>query len=64
MKSLSEWYQKYLGTEFGNNSYIDFKWVIKTKPGSTPAITVFSFFKDDSTYFDQSEKPYDQLQGT
>ena len=57
MKSLTEWYQKYLGIEFGNNTYIDFKWVNKNNP-AVPGHTVFSFFKDDSTYFNPSEKPF------
>ncbi len=57
IKSLSSWYQKYLGIEFGNNSYIDFKWVNKNNP-AVPGHTVFSFFKDDSTYFNPSEKPF------
>ena len=57
IKSLAEWYQKYLGIEFGNNSYIDFKWVNKNNP-AVPGHTVFSFFKDDSNYFDPSEKPF------
>ncbi len=56
-KALAEWYQKYLGIEFGNNSYIDFKWVNKNNP-AVPGHTVFSFFKDDSTYFNPSEKPF------
>ncbi len=56
-KALAEWYQKYLGIEFGNNSYIDFKWVNKNNP-AVPGHTVFSFFKDDSNYFDPSEKPF------
>ncbi len=44
IKSLSAWYQKYLGIEFGNNSYIDFKWVNKNNP-AVPGHTVFHFLK-------------------
>ena len=39
------------------DSYVDFKWVNKNNPAVTGHI-VFSFFKDDSTYFNPSEKPF------
>lgn len=55
VKFLTGWYQKHLGIEFGNNSYVDFKWL--NKDPDIPGSTVFSFFKDDTTYFNPSEKP-------
>jgi predicted enzyme related to lactoylglutathione lyase len=56
VKFLTAWYQKHLGIDFGNNSYVDFKWLNKEpdKPGNT----VFSFFKEDTTYLNPSEKPF------
>lgn len=57
VKMLSAWYQKYLGIDFGNNTYADFKWLDKNNPGSE-GHTVFSLFKQDSTYFNPSEKPF------
>lgn len=56
VKALTAWYEKHLGIEFGKESYVDFKWVNKNDP-SVPGHTVFSFFKEDSTYFAPSEKP-------
>ncbi len=57
INALAAWYQRYLGIEFGNNTYIDFKWVNKNNP-AVPGHTVFSFFNDDSNYFNPSEKPF------
>jgi len=54
VKFLTAWYQKHLGIDFGNNSYVDFKWV--NKDPNSPGNTVFSFFKEDTTYFNPSEK--------
>ena len=48
-KALCEWYQQHLGIGFNGNTYVEFKWV---NPGST----VFSFFKEDTKYFDPSGK--------
>lgn len=56
VKSLTGWYQKHLGIDFGNNSYADFKWL--NKDVHNPGHTVFSFFKEDTTYFNPSEKPF------
>ena len=56
VKSLAGWYQKHLGIEFGNNSYVDFKWL--NKDSNVPGNTVFSFFKEDSTYFNPARKPF------
>ena len=55
-KAMTAWYQLHLGVAFGDNLYIDFRWINENNPGST-GHTVFSFFSDDSTYFAPSEKP-------
>src|SRR5688500_14034094 len=57
IKSLCAWYQKYLGIEFGNNTYIDFKWVNKNNR-AVPGHPDSSFVKQDSDYFNPSEKPF------
>lgn len=57
IKSLAAWYQKHLGIEFGNNTYVDFKWVNENNPG-VPGHTVFSFFKEDTTYFNPADKSF------
>ena len=46
-KALCEWYQKHLGIGFDGSTYVQFKW---DNVGST----VFSFFKQESKYFDPS----------
>jgi predicted enzyme related to lactoylglutathione lyase len=56
VKALAAWYEKHLGIEFGNNSYVSFKWENKNNP-EVPGSTAFSFFKEDSTYFAPSDKP-------
>src|SRR5687768_9228250 len=53
-KALAAWYEQHLGIQFGNNSYIEFKW--HNKNPEVPGQTVFSFFKEDSDYFAPSEK--------
>lgn len=55
-KELAAWYQRHLGIDFGDNLYIDFKW-INENDNSVPGHTVFSFFKNDSNYFAPSTKP-------
>ncbi len=55
VKAITAWYEKHLGIEFGSNSYVDFKWENKNNPG-VPGHSVFSFFKEDSTYFAPSDK--------
>lgn len=57
-KGLGEWYKRYLDLpvdEFG----AVFKWIdLTSKEASTPAQTVWSPFKDDTTYFQPSEKQF------
>jgi predicted enzyme related to lactoylglutathione lyase len=56
-KALAGWYQENLGIEFGENLYITFKWTNEANP-AVPGNTVFSFFKEDSDYFDPSESKF------
>lgn len=51
-KNLTAWYQKHLGINFGDELYTNFKW--NNSEAGVPGNTVFSFFKNDSTYFDPS----------
>ncbi len=55
-KAMTAWYQEHLGIKFGENLYIDFRWINENNPGST-GHTVFSFFNNDTPYFSPSEKP-------
>src|SRR5688572_26254856 len=52
--ALAAWYRDHLGIEFGETSYTTFKW-INADP-AVPGQTVFSFFKEDTAYFQPSEK--------
>lgn len=52
-KKMKEWYSKHLGV--GEI----FKWLEVTNPNaSSPAQTIWSPFKQDTTYFAPSEKPF------
>jgi predicted enzyme related to lactoylglutathione lyase len=52
-KALCEWYEKHLGIGFNGGTYVSFEWTNPPAP-SSPGSTVFSFFKEDSKYFDPS----------
>ena len=54
-KALAAWYEKHLGIPFGDNSYVDFKFTDKEGTISS-GYNVLSFFKNDSAYFNPSEK--------
>ena len=54
-KALAVWYEKHLGIPFGDNSYVDFKFTDKEGTISS-GYNVLSFFKNDSAYFNPSEK--------
>ncbi len=56
-KALAGWYDKHLGFSFGENLYVNFKWVNENDP-AVPGNTVFSFFKKESSYFDPSARPF------
>ncbi|HEX4372926.1 MAG TPA: VOC family protein [Puia sp.] len=51
-KALAQWYQKHLGIEFGDQLFFAFD-----NPG-VPETTAFSFFKEGTTHFLPSEKPF------
>lgn len=64
-KALAAWYDKHLGFSFGENLYVSFK--CPPEPGraginennpNVPGNTVFSFFKQESKYFDPSASPF------
>jgi predicted enzyme related to lactoylglutathione lyase len=55
-KMMAAWYEKYLGIPFGDNLYVSYEWVNPHHP-TAPGNTVFSFFKQDSNYFDPSSSP-------
>lgn len=52
-EALAEWYQTHLGIDFGGGTYANFEFQEKEK-GST----MFSFFKQDTQYFDPSAKEF------
>jgi predicted enzyme related to lactoylglutathione lyase len=49
-KFLARWYEDNLGIYFGTALYFSFKWREMNQPENI-AHTVFSFFRDDTTYF-------------
>lgn len=57
-KKIKEWYGKHLGLpidEYGAS----FKWIDPEHPDAkVPALTAWSPFKSDTTYFNPSEKSY------
>jgi uncharacterized glyoxalase superfamily protein PhnB len=55
--TLAAWYDKHPGFSFGENLYVNFKWVNENNP-AIPGNTVFSFFKKESNYFDPSASPF------
>lgn len=53
-KSLAAWYEKHLGVPFNGTTYAGFKWINENNP-ALPGSTVFSFFGEDTKYFDPSK---------
>jgi predicted enzyme related to lactoylglutathione lyase len=49
-KFLARWYEDNLGIHFGSTIYFSFKWREMNQPEHI-SHTVFSFFRDDTTYF-------------
>jgi len=57
-KKLKEWYGKHLGLPIDDYG-ASFRWIdTQSKDAKTPALTAWSPFKDDTTYFAPSEKPF------
>ena len=56
-KALAAWYQLHLGIDFGDKLYVSFPWINPHHP-TAPGNTAFSFFKQDTTYFNPSEKDF------
>ncbi len=56
-KALGAWYEKHLGIPFEDWGGTQFKWRRNDAPERTGA-TVWSLFKQDSTYFEPGGKPF------
>jgi predicted enzyme related to lactoylglutathione lyase len=56
-KTLAMWYKENLGIDFTNNNYATFRWINEHDP-NVPGTTIFSFFKEDSEYFNPSESKF------
>jgi len=52
-----DWYQKHLGIEPDAGGYVTFRWKDKDNP-EVDGSTAWSPFKEDTTYFNPSDKPY------
>jgi lactoylglutathione lyase len=59
---MAAWYQRHLGIAFGENLYVNYKWVNENDPAIS-GNTVFSFFKPGSNYFDPSTSPFMSTSG-
>ena len=57
VKALAAWDDKHLGFSFGENLYVNFKWVNENN-SAVPGNTFFSFFKNESNYFEPSVNPF------
>ncbi len=57
-KQIKEWYEKHLDMKPDEYGF-SFKWKELDKPDAEePAVTAWSPFKEDTTYFSPSEKPF------
>lgn len=56
-KTLCEWYNTHLGTTFGKERYMNFKWRKREDPNAK-ATTTFGIFSAKSKYFDPSTKEF------
>ena len=54
-KALAKWYEDVLGINFNNNTYVDLPFTDEAGK-ITPGSNVLSFFKEDTAYFNPSEK--------
>lgn len=50
-KAMAAWYEEYLGVAFAGQTYVSMKWINENNP-AVPGATVFSFFPQDTKYFD------------
>jgi predicted enzyme related to lactoylglutathione lyase len=56
-KTLGEWYRRHLGLAVEDWGGVAFKWATAANPAGTGS-TIWSPFKEESTYFAPSEKPF------
>jgi predicted enzyme related to lactoylglutathione lyase len=56
-KALGEWYRRHLGMEVEEWGGVAFRWVTEDNPSGVGS-TVWSPFKEDTSYFAPSTKPY------
>jgi len=56
-KALCEWYNTHLGTSFGKEQYMNFKWRKSNDPNAK-ATTTFGIFSAKTKYFDPSTKDF------
>ena len=56
-KALGEWYRKHLGVPVEDWGGVSFDWVTPENPAGVGS-TVWSPFKDDTTYFAPSTQPF------
>ena len=54
--ALAAWYKENLGINFFEGNYTAFRW--NNENPAVPGTTVFSFFKEDSSYFSPSESKF------
>ncbi|HYJ64321.1 MAG TPA: VOC family protein [Parafilimonas sp.] len=52
-KKLAAWYRDNLGVDFGENTYVNFKWINDSI--NVHGTTVLSFFKEETEYFNPSK---------
>ena len=55
-QALAAWYKENLGIDFGENSYVTFKWN-ENNPDLSGS-TVFSVFREGSDYFEPSQSRF------
>ena len=56
-KALGEWYRRHLGLNVEEWGGVAFRWVTAENPGGV-GTTIWSPFKDDTSYFAPSTKPF------
>ena len=56
-KAIAAWYEQHLGIRFDGSTYVSFKWINENHP-TLPGSSIFSFFKEDSKYFQPSSSSF------